>query len=221
MRSPPPPARRPQAPRSRPAPGPSPLAPGRPQIGPALWVTAGLIAAVWLQEIVDLLGFGGGLDVYGIEPRAPGTFWHVLTAPFLHYGFSHLIANTVPLAVLAFMSAVRGVGRFLAVTLVVAVVGGGLVWLLGRGGSVHLGASELIFGYLAYLLGVGWWERTPAAIGVAVVAAVLYGGILWGVLPGNPAVSWEAHLFGFLAGLLAAALLHGRRPGKMAGGKRG
>ncbi|MFK7603394.1 rhomboid family intramembrane serine protease [Deinococcus sp. SM5_A1] len=207
----------------RPSPPPvrprkSPLAPGRPQIGPALWTTAALIALIWVQEIVDLFGFGGRLDSYGIEPRVPGTFWHVLTAPFLHYGFPHLIANTVPLAVLAFMSAVRGVGRFLAVTLVVAVVGGGLVWLLGRGGSVHLGASELIFGYLAYLLGVGWWERTPAAIGVAVVAAVLYGSIIWGVLPGNPAVSWESHLFGFLAGLLAAALLHGRRPKRLSNG---
>ncbi|CAM4433220.1 rhomboid family intramembrane serine protease [Deinococcus marmoris] len=208
MRSPPPPTRRPQ----------SPLAPGRPQIGPALWTTAALISLVWVQEIVDLFGFGGGLDYYGIKPRVPGTFWHVLTAPFLHYGFPHLIANTVPLAVLAFMSAVRGVGRFVAVTLVIAVVGGGLVWLLARGGSVHLGASELIFGYLAYLLGVGWWERTPAAIGVAVVAAVLYGSIIWGVLPGNPAVSWEAHLFGFLAGLLAAALLHGRRPKRPSNG---
>lgn len=214
MRSPPPPVRRPRSSLAQSLRTQSPLAPGRPQIVPALWVTAALIAAVWVQEIVDLLAFGGGLDSYGIAPRVPGTFWHVLTAPFLHYGFPHLIANTVPLAVLAFMSAVRGVGRFVAVTLVVAVVGGGLVWLLGRGGSVHLGASELIFGYLAYLLGVGWWERTPAAIGVAVVAGVLYGSILWGVLPGNPAVSWEAHLFGFLAGLLAAALLHGRRPRK-------
>ncbi|CAM3636566.1 rhomboid family intramembrane serine protease [Deinococcus frigens] len=184
-------------------------------VGSALAVTAALIAAVWVQEIIDLFAFGGRLDSYGIEPRTPGTFWHVLTAPFLHYGFPHLIANTVPLAVLAFMSAVRGVGRFVAVTLVVVVVGGGLVWLFARGGSVHLGASELIFGYLAYLLGVGWWERTPAAIGVAVVAGALYGGILWDVLPGNPAVSWEAHLFGFLAGLLAAALLHGRRPGRV------
>ncbi len=207
MRPPPSPVRRPE-PRT---------APGRPQPGPALGVTAALIAVIWAQELIDLFAFGGGLDVYGIEPRTPGTFWHVLTAPFLHYGFDHLIANTVPLAVLAFMSAVRGVGRFLAMTLLVAVVGGGLVWLLGRGGSVHLGASALIFGYLAYLLGVGWWERTPAAIGVAVVAAVLYGGIIWGVLPGNPAVSWEAHLFGFLAGLLAALLLHGRRPRRVRG----
>lgn len=206
MRSPPPPVRRPRSPSA---------------VGPALGVTAALIAAVWVQEAVDLFAFGGALDAYGIFPREPGTLWHVLTAPFLHAGFDHLLANTVPLAVLAFMSAARGVGRFLAMTLVVAVVGGGLVWLLARGNSVHLGASELIFGYLAYLLGVGWWERTPAAIGVAVVAGALYGSILWGVLPGDPAVSWEAHLFGFLAGLLAALLLHGRRPRRVSGDQQG
>lgn len=205
--------------RPRPRPRPSPLVPATrtPQVRPALAITALLIAGVWGQELVDTLAFGGSLDRYGIEPRESGTFWHVLSAPFLHAGFGHLIANTVPLAVLAFMGAVRNLWRFLAATVLIAVLGGALVWLLGRGGSVHLGASALIFGYLAYLLGVGWWERTPAAIGVAALAFVLYGSILWGVLPGNPYVSWEAHLFGFLAGLVAAALLHGRRPPRAAG----
>ncbi|GBF06921.1 rhomboid-like protein [Deinococcus aerius] len=173
-----------------------------------------LVGLVWGQEVLDQFVFGGTLDGYGIVPRDPGSLSHILTAPFLHGSFGHLIANTVPLAVLAFMSALRGAARFLVATLVIVVVGGLLVWLLGRGGSLHLGASELVFGYLAFLLGVGWWERTPAAIGVAVVALFLYGGALWGVLPTNPLISWEAHLFGFVAGLIAAALLHGRRPGR-------
>lgn len=191
----------------------SPLVPrGRqPQVVTAAIITAVMVGGVWAQEIADQLLFAGGLDSYGIEPRQPGTLWHILTAPFLHGGFQHLIANTVPLAVLAFMSAVRNTYRFLAATLVIVVVGGLLVWLFGRGNSTHLGASELVFGYLAYLLGVGWWERTPVAIGVAVIAFFLYGGILWGVLPTNPMISFESHLFGFLAGLLAALLLHGRR----------
>lgn len=187
------------------------------QPGPAAALTAALVAGIWGQEVADQLLFGGSLDRYGILPRDTGAFWNILTAPFLHAGFGHLMANTVPLAVLAFMGAVRGVTRFLTATLIIVLVGGALVWLFGRGGSVHLGASELVFGFLAYLLGVGWWERTPVAIGVAVAAFALYGGILWGVLPGNPYVSWEAHLFGFLAGLLAAALLHGRRPRRAAG----
>nr|WP_034385423.1 rhomboid family intramembrane serine protease [Deinococcus sp. YIM 77859] len=174
--------------------------------------TALLVGGVWVQELADQFAFGGALDEYGIMPREPATLDHILTAPFLHVGFGHLIANTVPLAVLAFMSALRGAARFLAASLVIVVLGGFLVWLFGRGNSLHLGASALVFGYLAYLIGVGWWERTPAAIAVAGLALFLYGGALWGVLPTNPVVSWEAHLFGFLAGLTAAALLHRRRP---------
>lgn len=184
----------------------------RSPVAAAAVVTATLTAGLWGQEIVDTFAFGGQLDALGIQPRDPASLSHVLIAPFLHAGFAHLAANTVPLAVLTFLGALRGVSRFLLATLLIVVVGGALVWLLGRGGSTHLGASELVFGDLAYLLGVGWYERTPVAVGLAALVLVLYGGALWGVLPGNPLVSWEAHLFGFLAGLLAAALLHRRRP---------
>lgn len=193
------------------SPPPTALPPQRkPPVVEAAIVTAVLVGGVWLQELIDLFGFGGQLDYYGIQPRDPQTFWHIFTAPFLHAGLPHLIANTVPLAVLAFMSALRSIERFLGATFVIVLVGGTLVWLFGRS-STHLGASELIFGYLAYLLGVGWWERTPSAIAIALVALFLYGGIIWGVLPSNPMVSWEAHLFGFIGGLVAALLLHGRR----------
>ncbi|WP_343216546.1 rhomboid family intramembrane serine protease [Deinococcus aestuarii] len=205
------------------APAPRRPGPDRPRRGSqpvlAALLTLVLVGGVWAQEILDQFAFGGALDGYGILPRDPGSVTHVLTAPFLHGGFAHLIANTVPLAVLAFMSALRGVGRFLVATLVIVVVGGFLVWLLGRGGSLHLGASALVFGYLAYLIGVGWWERTPGAVVVALVAVFLYGGAIWGVLPTNPLISWEAHLFGFVAGLLAAALLHRKRPAR--GGQEG
>ena len=192
------------------SPSPRPRSP----VGPAALLTALLIGGLWGQEAVDQFALGGALDSYGILPRDPDRVWHILTAPFLHANFAHLLANTGPLAVLTFMGALRGVRRFLAATLVIVVVGGLLVWLLGRGGSVHLGASELVFGNLAYLLGVGWWERTPLAIAAAAFAFFLYGGVLWGVLPSNPLVSWEAHLFGFMGGLVAAALLHRRRPAR-------
>ncbi|GHF98167.1 rhomboid family intramembrane serine protease [Deinococcus piscis] len=196
--------------RPRPAPPSSPVK--RPQTVSAALVTALLIGLIWIQEFIDQLLPGLRLDNLGIWPRDSGSWWHIFTAPFLHGGWGHLIANTVPLATLAFMSAVRSVQRFLAATFIITLVGGGLIWLLARGGSVHLGASILIFGYFAYLLGVGWWERTPAAIGVAVIAAVLYGGILWGVLPTDPRISFEGHLFGFIGGLVAAAMLHRPRP---------
>lgn len=183
----------------------------RPPVVPAAVVTLVLVAGLWLQEITDQFAFGGALDVYGIQPRNPDALGHIFTAPFLHGGFGHLLANTVPVAVLAFMSALRGLWRFLLATLIIVVLGGGLVWLFGRGGSVHLGASELVFGYLAYLLGAGWWERSASAIIAAAVALLLYGGALWGVLPSNPEISWESHLFGFVAGVVAAAVLHRKR----------
>ncbi|MFB9993526.1 rhomboid family intramembrane serine protease [Deinococcus oregonensis] len=202
--------------RSRPPPTSSPASvpPVRSRRPPAVQagvVTVILVAGLWLQELTDQVAFGGALDVYGIEPRDPQTFWHVFTAPFLHGGFAHLLANTVPVAVLAFMSALRGLWRFVLATLVIVALGGSLVWLFGRGGSVHLGASELVFGYLAYLLGAGWWERSASAIIAAAVAVLLYGGALWGVLPSNPEISWESHLFGFVAGVVAAAVLHRKR----------
>ncbi|ANE44357.1 rhomboid family intramembrane serine protease [Deinococcus puniceus] len=183
----------------------------RPPVVQAGVVTALLVAGLWLQEITDQFAFGGALDVYGIQPRNPDALSHIFSAPFLHGGFDHLLANTVPVAVLAFMSALRGLWRFALATLIIVALGGALVWLFGRGGSVHLGASELVFGYLAYLLGAGWWERSASAIIAAVVALLLYGGALWGVLPGNPEISWESHLFGFVAGVVGAAVLHRKR----------
>lgn len=182
----------------------------RPPVIAAILLAGLLVVGLWFQEIVDQFILDERLDYFGIRPRNPDTFWHIFSAPFLHGGFEHLIANTVPIAVLAFMSAMRSIGRFMTATMIIMIVGGSLVWMFARGGSIHLGASELVFGYLGYLLGTGWWERTPAAIGVAVVAFVLYGSILWGVLPSNPYISWEAHLFGFIGGLMAALFLHKR-----------
>lgn len=177
-----------------------------------------LLVAMWLQEILDTLLPVLRLDSFGIQPKDLGSFWHIFTAPFLHGGFAHLIANSLPFLVLAFFTAVRSMWRFVQVTLSIIVVGGSLVWLFGGWNTIHLGASQLIFGYLAYLLGVGWWERTPAAVGIALGAFFMYGGILWGVLPSDPRVSWEAHLFGFVGGILAAMWLHKKRPVEQSGG---
>ncbi len=171
--------------------------------GAALGASAGLLALIWGQEIVDQLIFGGGLDRYGVVPRDLASLSHVFIAPFLHANFAHLIGNSMVLLVLAFLNALRGLGRFVAATAVIVVLGEGLVWLLARGGN-HLGASELVFGYLGLLIGSAWYERHIGAIATAILALFLYGGVLWGVLPSDPYISWESHLFGFIAGLVAA-----------------
>jgi len=94
----------------------------------------------------------------------------------------------------------------LSVNAVVIGLGGGLVWLFG-GSAIHIGASGLIFGWFGFLIARGLVDRSPITLGAALVVGVLYGSILWGVLPGQPGVSWEAHLFGAIAGAAAAALV--------------
>ncbi|MDQ3034208.1 MAG: rhomboid family intramembrane serine protease [Myxococcota bacterium] len=164
------------------------------------------IAILWAQEIIDTV-LGGRLDALGIRPREAEGLIGILLAPFLHVGFPHLIANTIPFVVLGWFVLLRETWHFFVVTLAVTVLGGAGVWLFGQSGSVHLGASGLVFGYLGYLVLGGWFERRIVTILGSLVVAVLYGSLIWGVLPGVPGVSWEGHLFGFLAGVLMAWML--------------
>jgi membrane associated rhomboid family serine protease len=172
----------------------------------------GLVALMWLGEIADLLVFQGALDARGIRPRTEAGLWGILFAPFLHGGFGHLLANTVPLLVLGWLVLLRSLRDFLWVTAVAVLLGGLGVWLVGGPRTVHIGASGLVFGYLGYLLLRGFLERSLSAIVIAVVAGLLYGGALWGVLPIRQGVSWEGHLFGFAGGATAATAHRRRRP---------
>lgn len=177
-------------------------------------VMASLIAVMWVLEIVDSLFLDQGLNAYGVHPRTIDGLWGILLAPFLHGGFSHLSANTAPFAVLGLLLYLRGIGDFLGATAIITVLGGLAVWTVGAGNSVHIGASGLIFGYLGFLLLAGFFERSLRGLLVAVLVGFLYGGVLYGVLPGQPGVSWEGHLFGFLAGVAAARLIARRRPAR-------
>jgi membrane associated rhomboid family serine protease len=122
-------------------------------------------------------------------------------------GWVHLAANTVPFVVLGWLVMLRRIGDFVVVTVLSILIGGLGVWLAGSANSIHVGASGLIFGYLGYLLARGYFERSLWAVLLGALALVLYGGVLWGVLPGQPGISWEGHLFGFVGGVAAARLL--------------
>lgn len=166
-------------------------------------------AVLWAIEVVDLLVFQGALDVDGgIIPRQLDGLDGIAFSPLLHANWAHLGANTVPFLVFGFLVLANGLGQFLAVTAFIWVLGGAMVWLTGSAG-VTVGASGVIFGWLAFLLVRGFFARPRAwgQIGLAVVLLLVYGGVLWGVLPGTPGVSWQAHLFGALAGVLAARLV--------------
>jgi len=165
------------------------------------------VLLAWSVELVDRVVYGGSLERYGIQPRNLGGLWGILMAPLLHVSWVHLTANTIPFVVLGWLVMLRRISDFVVVTALAILIGGLGVWLVGAGNSVHVGASGLIFGYLGYLLARGYFERSLWAVLLGVVALVLYGGVLWGVLPGQPGISWEGHLFGFVGGVAAARLL--------------
>lgn len=168
-----------------------------------------LVAVMWFEEIVDTAS-GADLDQYGIVPRQLDGLDGVLWAPFLHGGFGHLIANTLPFLILGSVIALGSLQRFVFVTVVTMAVSGIGVWLTGPDHTVHLGASGVVFGYLTYLLSRGVFARHLGYLLGGVIVFFLYGGALWGLLP-SPGVSWQGHFFGALGGILAAWLLHARR----------
>lgn len=174
-----------------------------------LWV--GLL---WVLEAVDH-ATGHALDTFGIMPRRTDELVDVIPAGFMHFGFDHLMANTVPLLVLGFMAALRGIGIFLTVALVTLLVSGFGVWLTAPPASNTAGASGLVFGLLGYLLVRGFVDRRIGDVALGGVVLVLYGSLLWGVLPTTPGVSWQGHLFGLIGGVAAAFLTsRSRAPGQ-------
>ncbi len=169
-------------------------------------ILAAIVALLWLVEVVDLV-LGGALDSFGVHPRRVAGLPGILLAPFLHGGFRHLAANTGPLIVLGWFIMLWSTRQFFWVWLVGTIIGGVGVWLTGATGSVHIGASIVVFAFLGYLLTRGWFERRVLSIIGSIVVGLLYGGLLFGVLPGQPGVSWQGHLFGFAGGVVAAWLV--------------
>ena len=170
-------------------------------------IIGGMLAIMWGVEIIEWTNIANFNNDFGIKPRNADGLWGLLFAPLLHGGFGHLIANTIPFAVLGGLVMLRGVNDFVKASLQISILGGLCVWLMGAAGTCHIGASGLIFGYLGFLLSIGVFERSLSGIAIALLAGFLYGGIIWGVLPSEPGISCEGHLFGFLAGITSAKLL--------------
>lgn len=167
-------------------------------------VLGAVVALVWLLELADLLLWQLPLDRYGIHPRTLTGLRNIFFAPWLHVGFGHLAANTVPFVMLGWFVSLHGMYAFWQVTFTTMLVSGLAIWLLGGPNTVHLGLSGVIFGYLGYLLVRGFVERSVRAAVLALVALILYGGMLWGLVSWAPGISWLGHAFGFLGGALVA-----------------
>jgi len=130
----------------------------------------------------------------------------------LHWSFSHIEANSAPLFFLGFFAAYRGIRRFVAVTVLIVVMSGLGSWLFSPTRTVSAGASGVVFGYFGYVVLRGIVERHVLDVIVGIVVAVSYWSILQGVLPEDPHISWQAHLFGLIGGTVAAVLLRQRPP---------
>lgn len=176
-------------------------------------VIVGFVALLYLIELVDTL-MGHRLDQAGVRPRELDGVEGILFAPLLHVGWAHLMANTVPLLVFGFLILLAGVARWAAVTAYVWVIGEVGTWFTGQSHSVHLGASVLAFGWLVYLLLRGVFSRSASQVALGVILLLAYGGLLLGVLPGRPGISWQGHLFGALGGALAAYWFGARDRGR-------
>ncbi len=163
----------------------------------------GFVVLCWLVLAADAV-LPGSFAIFGVVPRSVNGLRGIPLAPLLHGNAAHLMSNTVPLLVLGGLVLAADDRRFLTVTLW-SVLGAGLAaWLFGAPRSVHVGASGVVFGYLGFLLSHGWFARRVGMILVSLFVAGVWGGLVFGVLPGQSGVSWQSHAGGFVAGVLAA-----------------
>jgi membrane associated rhomboid family serine protease len=177
----------------------------------ALLILFGLVALMWIVEVVDV-ALDHRLDRYGIEPRDVDGLDGVVAAPFLHVGFGHLIANTIPFVTMGVVIALEGPRRLVLVTVIVGLISGFGTWLVASPGTVHVGASGIVFGYATYLIARGVFNRSGTQLAVGAAVVLVWGVALVGGLEPQRGISWQGHLFGAIGGVVAARAVARERP---------
>lgn len=152
----------------------------------------------------------GFLLNFGILPRNIYSLPYIFSAPFLHGSWMHLLNNLFGMAIFGALCLLRGRRFFISSSLFIIIVSGLLVWFFGRP-AVHIGASGWIFGLWSLSIAIAWFQRSFVNIVIAIFVIFFYGGMMYGVLPGDKSISFEAHLFGAIAGVLYAAMAGKRR----------
>ena len=180
------------------------------QVRDALIVMVAFCTLIWLLQIVNWADSYRLDTSFGIWPHNVGRIEDIFTAPFLHFNWHHIEGNTVPLFVLGFLSAYRGIRKFLMVTLIVLITSGLTVWLFQATGDLTVGASGIIFGYFGYVLVRGIFDRNLIDVGIGIAAGLAYWTILAVAIPGTPGISWLGHLGGLVGGVLAGWVLRAR-----------
>lgn len=166
-----------------------------------------IVGVLWVIEFVNTVFFDHLLGILGVWPRDFYHLYGILLAPLWHADSEHLLSNTVPFVVFSYLVMLGGRARFWTVIIVTTIVSGGGIWLFGASGSVHYGASGVVFGLFGYLLADGWYRRDSRSILITLLVFMFFGGMLWGLISFRPGISWEGHFFGFWGGVFAAKIL--------------
>ncbi|MFD0278018.1 rhomboid family intramembrane serine protease [Kitasatospora sp. NPDC127111] len=179
----------------------------------ALFTMAGVMAVIWLLQLVNWLDDYGLSRDYGVRPQELGSLPNIVTSPLLHWNWAHLEANSGPLFVFGFLAAYRGVKKFLGLTALVAVTSELTAWVFDKPNSVGVGASGVVFGYFGYVVLRGVFDRNLIDTLIGVVLGASYAYMVTGALPGvAPGISWAAHLGGLVGGLAGAWIFRDRGP---------
>lgn len=165
------------------------------------------VVYAWSFGVVNLVFCGGALNRLGVRPRTQMGLLGIFSSPFLHSSWNHLAANTVPFFILGWFVMLGGIQQFFILTAFIPLFSGLGIWLFGKPYTNHIGASDIIFGYLGFLLVRSYFADDALSIAIAAIVGFLYGQTLWGIFPEREGISWEGHFFGLMAGVLVASSL--------------
>lgn len=168
-----------------------------------------LVVLIYVIHIINWI-LPYDLSQWGILPRTLWGLPGIAFAPLLHGSWVHLLSNTVPLVFLLFLLGTFYTKKTSEVIATIVLLGGLLVWIFGRS-SIHIGASGLIYGLASFLIVHGVLQRNFKSLLLSILVVGLYGGLIWGVFPTHPWISWEGHLFGALAGGFSAYKLRNKQ----------
>jgi membrane associated rhomboid family serine protease len=177
----------------------------------ALFAMVAVIAVIWVLQIVNWAGHYGLDASYGIIPRDVARLPDIFIAPFLHFSWSHIEANSGPLFIFGFLAAYRGVWKFIGLTVLVIITSGLAAWFFQSGNSLGVGASGLVFGYFGYVLARGLIDRNLIDALIAVVMGLSFAYLFTVAIPGTPHVSWLAHLGGLIGGVAGGWIFRDRK----------